>query len=83
MVNTKSKAPKINSMIKGRRRAGGWTSMCLRVAVTPRISPILQITEPTALPTASPDSPLAPAVMETTSSGVVVARLTKVEPITT
>ena len=49
----------------------------------PRISPTLQMHDPIALPTANPGSPLLPAITETINSGVVVARLTSVEPMTT
>jgi hypothetical protein len=41
---------------------------------------MLQMHDPTALPRAIPESPIVLAVAETTSSGVVVARLTNVPP---
>ena len=51
-------------------------------ATVPTISPMLQIHEPTAFPRAIPESPRVLAVTDTTSSGVVVARLTSVPPMT-
>ena len=51
-------------------------------ATVPTMSPMLQMQEPTALPSAMPESPIVAAVADTTSSGPVVARLTSVPPIT-
>ena len=46
-----------------------------------RISPVLAVTLPTALPMASSDCPCAAAMVDTSSSGRVVARLTTVAPM--
>ena len=51
-------------------------------ATVPMIKPILAMTEPTALPKAIPESPIELAVADTTSSGIVVAKLTIVPPMT-
>ena len=58
------------------------TSTGVSNATVPIISPILQIQEPMALPRAIPVSPTPLAIADTTSSGVVVARLTSVPPMT-
>ena len=47
----------------------------------PKIRPILAVTEPTALPTARSTSPASTPVMETVSSGSVVASETMVAPM--
>ena len=49
----------------------------------PRMSPVLQMMEPTAFPSAISERPWSAATTETTASGVVVPRLTMVAPITT
>lgn len=51
------------------------------MATVPMIRPMLQIHDPTAFPSAIPESPMPLAVADTTSSGVVVARLTRVPPM--
>ena len=48
----------------------------------PRISPVSQIIEPTALPSASPGFPCIADSTETAASGVVVPMLTIVAPMT-
>ena len=78
--STTPNAPIVSSAV---RNARGCTSMLFNVAASPRMRPMLQMQEPTALPKASPAFPREAAMIETTSSGVVVARLTMVEPITT
>ena len=54
----------------------------MMIATSPMIRPMLQMHDPTALPSAMPESPIDAAVTDTTSSGVVVARLTSVPPMT-
>ena len=51
------------------------------IATVPTMRPMLQIHDPTALPSAIPESPMLLAVVDTTSSGVVVAKLTRVPPM--
>ena len=49
----------------------------------PRIRPILHIVDPIALPTAKSALAVAAEYIETVNSGIVVAKLTIVAPITT
>jgi hypothetical protein len=58
------------------------TSTGVSKATVPTIRPMLQMQEPMALPSAMPESPTLLAMADTTSSGVVVARLTSVPPMT-
>ena len=53
------------------------------MVATPRIKPVSQMTDPTALPMASAGLPWSAASTETTASGRVVPRLTIVAPIRT
>jgi len=53
------------------------------MAATARISPMLAMVEPTAFPTAVSGEPEREAMRETVNSGMVVARLTMVAPIST
>jgi hypothetical protein len=45
------------------------------------IKPTLQMQDPTAFPSAIPESPALLASADTINSGIVVARLTKVPPM--
>ena len=58
------------------------TSTGVSSETVPTISPMLQTHDPTAFPSAMPVSPALLAIADTTSSGVVVARLTRVPPMT-
>ena len=53
----------------------------MAIMATAMISPVLAMTEPTALPTAISTLPWAAAMTETIISGMVVARLTMVAPM--
>jgi hypothetical protein len=53
------------------------------IVPTAKISPILHMHEPTALPTAIPEFPILLDDTDTMNSGMVVTRLTKVEAINT
>ena len=58
------------------------TSTGMMSATVPTMRPMLQMHEPTALPSAMPESPIHEAVADTTISGAVVAKLTSVPPMT-
>ena len=53
----------------------------VRIRHKPRISPVLQIMEPMAFPMAISLCPVAAAMLDTSSSGNVVVRLTMVAPM--
>ena len=64
------------------RRGRGSTLPGKNSREIPRMRPVLQDTEPTAFPRAIPPEPWAAAMVETSSSGMVVPRLTTVAATT-
>ena len=76
--STAAAAIQADRLTKSRRS----TSTGTNSATVPAIRPMLLMQEPTALPSAMPESPTLLAMADTTSSGVVVARLTSVPPMT-
>ena len=75
---------KVASSMTGvsKRSSCGRTAMGQIVAATPKMSAMLQMLEPTALPALTSPTPLRAASMLTTSSGALVAKATRVRPMT-